>query len=197
MVKKFDVTVKVFGWLQSLLDPCVYLLRDKENNSKGALCVRADDDLTGGEGGEKEYGSAYLKQNPVTFDIEGDQSKLYFLRDKENNFKGVLCVHVDDVLTEGKGVFYDKTIDELRKAFPFRKGQNGEGEYCGAYLRQNPATFDIEVDQSVFAKNLTPVQVRRGAKDEDLANPDEIKELRGLMGKGGWLSQQSRIDLCV
>ena len=70
----------------------------------------------------------YSKFVPTLRGEQGwSQSKLdpcvFFWRDPtaKNGLGGVLGMHVDDVLTGGKGSSYDEAIRKLRRTFPFRK----------------------------------------------------------------------------
>ena len=44
---------------------------------------------------------------------------------------------MDDVITGGQGDHYEQIIKTLRTELPFRKWKIGEGEFCGAQLRQD------------------------------------------------------------
>ena len=67
-------------------------------------------------------------------------SCLYFLRNEQNRLCGVLGAHVDDMVTGGSGVLYEKALSHLRNRFPYRKWRTGEGEFCGAHYKQDPVT---------------------------------------------------------
>ena len=120
---------------------------------------------------------------------------LYFLWDSAGCLKGVMGVHVDDTATGGEGELYEQAIAGLKKRFPYRKWRVHEGEFCGAFYRQCPRTFEIAMEQEKFAESLKPAQIPRSASASTKLNDGQIRCLRAINGSLNWLSSQTRPDL--
>ena len=67
-----------------------------------------------------------------TFDVW-----VYALRDAVGNLERILCVHVDDEIRGGSGPSITTETVALRRRFPFRKWQSGEGVACYLKYGQN------------------------------------------------------------
>ena len=82
--------------------------------------------------------SRYLKENGwIPHALDQCSFKLL---DSEGTVVGVLGLHVDDVLTGGKGDLYDRKIEELRAKYPFGAWQCAQDttvNYCGREVHQN------------------------------------------------------------
>lgn len=126
-------------------------------------------------------------------------SCLYLCFGASGDLEGIMGAHVDDTITGGKGETYDRAITILRSRFPFRKWRSGEGEFLGTVYKQNSNTFEISYQQKDYAYNITPIKVskERARQAEFPANAKEVAALRAVNGALGWLSSQSRPDLCV
>lgn len=107
---------------------------------------------------------------------------------------GVVCFHVDDVLTGGRGRGYDEAIRRLKGALPFRKWLTGAGAFTGTDLVQRE-DFSIAMNQPKNALGLKSVKVAKGAKDATGATESQVSQARGVTGGGIWLSSNSRVDL--
>jgi hypothetical protein len=121
---------------------------------------------------------------------------LFFLR-SGGELVGVLVIHVDGVLIGGTGEVFETALRELRAAFPFRKWATGGGEYCGTVLTQDEITFDIKCTQDKAYDEVRPVSLRRRARDDEPATDAEVAALQRLLGQGGWICSQTRVDACV
>ena len=132
------------------------------------------------------------------------QSKLdpcvYMLWDegvREPQLVGVLGVHVDDVLIGGRGPMFEQSLADLREAFPFRKWKVGAGSFCGAELRQDAHTFDIEISQTSFAENMSKPKLRMKESPLLETNDEEVSSLKSVLGAALWLAKGTRPDLAV
>ena len=124
---------------------------------------------------------------------------LYYFRNSQNELSGVLGAHVDDTATGGEGPEYLQAIAKLKTRFKYRKWRQGSGEFCGVQYSQDPQSLEISYDQSTYAKHIRPIQMSRDRQKqrEDPATDREVSALRAVNGALGWLSSQSRPDLCV
>lgn len=88
---------------------------------------------------------------------------MYFLRDHQQRLCGVMGVHVGDTAVAGCGETYLRSVPQLKSRFPYRKWRAHEGEFCGAFYRQNPKTFAITMGQSQFADRLRYATIPKGS----------------------------------
>ena len=73
----------------------------------------------------------------------------------------------------------------------------GEGEFCGAYYRQDPDTKGISMSQQQFAESMRSASIPKGAENQALLTESQVRLLRGINGSLNWLSSRSRPDLAV
>ena len=141
----------------------------------------------------------------TTFDMEAQKigwvpSKfdkcLYTLRD-QNRLVGIMGVHVDDTALGGEGTVFRQAVQDLRKRFPYRKWRVNNGEFCGAFYKQDVKTKKIEMSMSKFAEGLKAANIKKGVDPDSELQPFQIKQLRGINGSLNWLSSQSRPDLAA
>ena len=122
---------------------------------------------------------------------------VFFLRNKQGHLKGVLGVHVDDVLLGGQGVDFEASIKRLREKFPFRKWKHGAGTFCGAELSQCSETNAINVSQEEFADKLEKPRLRNKESPLMQITPEEASSLKSVLGGALWLAKETRPDLAV
>ena len=142
-------------------------------------------------------------QNTVT-QQKWKQSKLdpcvYMLWDERQvqpKLVGILGVHVDDVLIGGRGELFENSLQNLKKAFPFRKWKIGSGSFCGSELKQDENTFDIEVSQVSFAENMSKPKLRTKESPLVEVTDEEVSSLKSVLGAALWLAKETRPDLSV
>ena len=113
---------------------------------------------------------------------------------EEENLKGMIETHVDDLLQTGDPDFEEEVIKPLKKAFKF--GSEGEVEfrYVGMNIKQSKV--GIVVDQDHYVDNLEIPKVDYKVEDEDLLDLEGQTKFRGIIGKLNHLSSHSRPDLC-
>ena len=145
------------------------------------------------------YNTFDLAAKEVGFRKSAFDNCLYYLHSPDGMLIGALGAHVDDTMTGGRGPIYDEAIRKLRQRFPYRKWRVGNGEFCGVMYSQDPHTFEVNYQQSEYARHLRPVVLSRERKAdrEAPASEKEIKALRAINGAANWLSSQSRPDLAV
>ena len=159
-------------------------------------------EVVGNVYGQNDSPSAWYK----TFDMEACdagwiRSKLdpclYTLRNSRNELCGIMGVHVDDTAIGGEGPKFEAAVARLKARFPYRKWRTAEGEFCGAYYKQDTSSFEISVSQKQFSETLRSAAIPRGASNETVLNEGQIRLLRGINGSLNWLSSQTRPDLAV
>lgn len=122
---------------------------------------------------------------------------LFYLRNDQNQLRGVMGVHVDDTAVGGEGPEFDLAISKLKTRFPYRKWRVNSGEFCGAFYTQCPETKCIRMSMKQYAQNLRHANIPRGTGPETLLEEHQIKQLRGINGALNWLATQSRPDLAA
>ncbi|CAK8994648.1 unnamed protein product, partial [Durusdinium trenchii] len=142
--KEFSSYVKTIGWRQSVLDPCLFVLRDRRSEA----------------------------------------------------LIGIMGVHVDDTAVGGSGAQFEESIKQLKHRFPYRKWRMKEGEFCGAWYRQESSKA-IHMTMKAFADKIRPINIPKGSPPDRLLDASQIKVLRAVNGSLNWLSSQSRPDLSV
>ena len=97
-----------------------------------------------------------------------DECVFMFYGPYSKAFAGMLCLHVDDLLSGGCGTACRQTVNALRSRFPIRKWKRNQGEFCGTLISQDVLTKEITVSQSTYALKINKVTVRRwiGVKSE-------------------------------
>ena len=131
---------------------------------------------------------------------------LFTLRDDQGVLRGMLIVHVDDVMAchdgSAEGI---STTEKLHKRFPFGTWQNvfeqGSGiNYCGKEIK---IERDSEGQKIVMSQNgfidgrLQPMQIdpQRKKNKQERATEEEKTDYRSTVGSLQWLSSQSRPDI--
>ena len=157
-------------------------------------------EILGNVYGQNDAPAAWFKEfSTFVMDSGWIQSKLdpclYTLRDG-NQLIGIMGVHVDDTALGGFGQKFQDSITKLRSRFPYRKWRVGEGEFCGAWYKQE-SDGSIKMHMQSFAEKLRSVNVPKGVEPDTPLSDSQIKVLRAVNGGLNWLSSQSRPDLAV
>ena len=82
---------------------------------------------------------------------------VYVHKNDDGSLGGILCVHIDDTIYCGSGLSFSTALTTLRRCFPFRKCQIGEGIFCGSNYVQNKATKEIMITQTEFAAKTVKI----------------------------------------
>ena len=122
---------------------------------------------------------------------------VYVHRKDDGSLGGILSVHVDDTICGGSGPSFSTALTTLRRRFPFRKWQIGEGMFCGSKYAQNKVTKEIMTTQTEFAVKIVkiPMSAARKKMREDLADKAEIHAFREVSGSVSWPAGQTRPDV--
>ena len=108
--------------------------------------------------------------------------------------EGILVLHVDDFLITGTEKFYQCVMKVLGEKFQVGSRQEGNFKYVGL----NIVTKDdsIEISQNHYVNEISEVEIEMdGRPNEDKLNPDELRNLRGVIGQIQWVASQTRPDL--
>jgi Reverse transcriptase (RNA-dependent DNA polymerase) len=118
----------------------------------------------------------------------------YHLTDSEGRIIAMLATHVDDMLwacqPEAQPV-----IDKLLAKFTLKCVESDNFRFCGRDITQDPdGTIHIRCNGTL--EKIVPVNVNRGKrKTTDKAFPNEIAQLRSVVGSLAWVSRQCRPDI--
>ena len=110
---------------------------------------------------------------------------------------GLLGVHVDDGLGGGDSLF-DSKLKALQKVLPFGSEKFDKLVFTGIYLDQQP-DFSIRASQKNYVEQILPVEVHRSRRQTPDAplNPDEVTNLRGIVGSLQYAVTHTRPDLAA
>jgi hypothetical protein len=117
---------------------------------------------------------------------------LYFVR---GTLEGFIAMHVDDLDHAGTDKFYREVIGPLRKFFKFGSMSKEAFKYVGWNIQHDGQS--ILVDQiDYIEEKIEAVQLdaKRRQNRSDQLTSDERKLFRAGVGKGRWLTDQTRPD---
>ena len=145
---------------------------------------------------EEEMGFSKCRTDPAMF----------ALRDTQGNLRGLMIVHVDDVMYCHDGGALGRQIEEkMTKRFPFgtwmRVHEQSSGvTYCGKEVRvvQRDGETCVTLAQSAFIDGrLQPMKIEaaRMKQLDTKANQTEITDFRSIVGSLQWFAVQSRPDI--
>lgn len=120
---------------------------------------------------------------------------LFMIYDAEDKITGVVIAHVEDLLCCGEGPIFRAAVDKIRTSFK-SKEKESDFVFCGKRVQQD-ADCDVFVDQVDAAKGFEFIVTTPERREHLLSAcaPDEISEIRRVVGAVGWLARHSRPDL--
>ena len=107
---------------------------------------------------------------------------------KDNQLTGLIVVETDDLLGGGTGPKFHNAIEQLKKRYKFGKWKvlmDDSTEYGGRTLRQSK-DYGFTISMSRYLREKAdPIRIERGrGKDQEAdATPQEITQMRGVVGK--------------
>ena len=114
--------------------------------------------------------------------------------DSGDYVKGLLLVHVDDLLWVGDSDMED-VMRKVQQQYRFGSTDEASFKFCGRWLKQD--THGIEVSCPDLISRVRPVHLeprRRGQRDT-AATEQERSQLRSVVGSLNWLVRVCRPDL--
>ena len=120
----------------------------------------------------------------------------YTWKDSAGNIKGLLCVHIDDILFCGEPTFHTAVIEQIKKNYVIGAVEEEHFTFTGWDLKQDKTgisltqtSFVEKIDLSKFEKIKT-LQLNK-----DVVMPDFYQSMyRSLVGMIGWCTSVSRPD---
>ena len=118
---------------------------------------------------------------------------LFYTTNSENKkvTSGYICSHVDDFIISGDEEC-DEWIDALNSfyaKFRWSPWECSSFLHCGVRVREEP-DFSFTLDHSSFCESIESITYTT-KNDHDPLTPDELTQLRGILGALQWRSQQT------
>ena len=112
----------------------------------------------------------------------------------KTELSGLIVVETDDLLGGGIGEKFNQAVANIRKRFKFGKWirlQEEQTEYGGRTLKQYP-DFSITISMKRYLQDRArEIRMPKRRKRDDLATPEEVSAMRGLMGKINWAVREA------
>ena len=127
---------------------------------------------------------------------------------------GVFCLHVDNIMAAGEGVFkkedaiephgeptcFAERLHVLLHRFKFGSVDYGEKQmFCGCNVKQSLDNATVTFDLQKYLHQLKPLNIEKARKQcpEDKATPKGQSQLRGLLGGLAWPANQTQPHLAA
>ena len=136
----------------------------------------------------KELGMTQSVTDPCLWFLYEDSENV---DEERKEVLGMMCSHVDDFLIAGneESEKWCSFLQGFHGRYQWSPWEHGEFFHCGVKLREAPG-YAIEVDHTKFCEDLDQINFRNRPDDEP-ATPDEITQLRGVLGAAQWRAYQS------
>ena len=120
-----------------------------------------------------------------------------YLYYEENILKGLMAVHVDDVLFAGPAAMYTKVIKPLKQKYVIGAEDQEAFTFTGWGLVQDSTGITLSQDQYMEKTNLQDYEhfSRYTLSDKELLTDKEQSDYRALNGILGWIAGTSRPQL--
>ena len=127
--------------------------------------------------------------------IGSKYDKAVFLWRKERTLEGFVLIHVDDFLWSGTENFVTNVIIPFRRVFKISKEESDCFSYIGINIEQKQG--DIKINQMQYRDSIKSVELTKEqlSNKDRVANEDEKKKFRAIVGQLGWISGMSRPDI--
>ena len=127
--------------------------------------------------------------------LQSDPAIFYYHHPESKELEGIAGWHVDDLNGGGSQVFYDNVMKPLMERFQFGSMSTGEFKCLGWNIEHKDGAIFVSQKDYVAAK-IEPVDIDKGScTSKDLVRQEDIKEVRGAIGKLRWLTDQTRPDV--
>ena len=123
--------------------------------------------------------------------VSGDPALFTFHRD--GILKGIVCIHVDDLLLMGKDCFKKLVPEKLFKMFKFSKVEKDKFKYLGCEITKH-GNGNITLNQNDYIQKIDNV-VCPARRNTCPVKENERKEIRRVVGELLWVSLMTRPDI--
>ena len=108
---------------------------------------------------------------------------------------GLCGLHVDDILIGGKegDEVFEKAMDALKQSYRWGKWEDSSFDYAGCHIQQ-AKDFSIRIDQNDYTDRwIEEIEIKpeRSKQEKSEATPQEVSQLRGLIGSAAWRASQT------
>ena len=108
---------------------------------------------------------------------------------------GLCGLHVDDILVGGKegNEVFEKAMDALKQSYRWGKWEDSSFDYAGCHIQQ-AKDFSIRIDQNDYTDRwIEEIEIKpeRLKQEKSEATPQEVSQLRGLIGSAAWRASQT------
>ena len=126
---------------------------------------------------------------------QSELDKAAFRYYKNDQFEGLLVIHVDDILIAGDDKFHSEVVERLLTKFKIGKRNKGDFRYVGIDVHQSDIG-DIFVSQNDYVDEIPELDVNvEGRLPNDGLTAKETKDFRAVSGQILWAATQTRIDI--
>ena len=122
-----------------------------------------------------------------------DESFLYWRH--EGRLRGIMGVHVDDILNGGGDDFQKNVMEQLKSKFTLSMDVEGNFLYTGLEIKQKNNC--IELSQNGYIDELCKISINRERIGDNKlpVSKMEYKDLRSVCGQMLWVCSQTRPDM--
>ena len=127
--------------------------------------------------------------------LQSDPAIFFYPNPETGDLEGLLGWHVDDANGGGSQMFYDNVIKPLMNKFKFGSMATDNFKCLGWNIEhQNGAIYISQKDY--IAGKVEVADIDKGAcTSKDYLNPEQISQLRSVIGKLRWATDQTRPDV--
>lgn len=118
-----------------------------------------------------------------------------FYWNHEDQFHGIMCLHVDDFFWAGTHLFEKQIIKKIRNLFLIGSSDCNKFKYVGVSIE--PWANGLSVNQFSYASSIVPCEIsceRARSKLHDLSDREK-SSYRAIVGQLNWMSTQTRPDI--
>ena len=172
----------------------VYIKPPKEyENAKGVIWKLRHGLYGLKDGARQFYLSVKEEVQRLGCQISKMDPAMFFLY-KNGKLSGIICCHVDDFLHAG-----DESLEtimiSLRKRFVAGKVEEGNFDYVGFRVMQQPREIFLDQSRYVGSINSQTFDTKRMQQKEDKLTAEEQSVYRQVIGKINWAVQGTRPDI--
>ena len=111
--------------------------------------------------------------------------------DGSRNTLGFVCSHVDDFLVAGdeQSSAWTDAVTSFYQSFRWSPWECNAYTHCGIQLKEEH-DFSTTLDHSKFIESIEQIQFR-ARPDHEAVTPDELTQLRGILGALQWRTHQT------
>ena len=103
----------------------------------------------------------------------------------------MIGVYVDDILFAGAGTMWDQSVAAIKQKYTWSEWQCGVFDQCGVHVVQK-ADMSLELTQAEYISAVNEITVpARGVPLEQPATPQQVSQLRALIGSLQWRGTQT------